>query len=178
MFGSLAGGGDNNIVVVGGEKGRPSSLGELLRRISNNEDEDNDDEDDDDDDDDDDDEDSNRDKDLAARTITAIRWLYKQNRLSLSEKKTLITDIISKVGSDKFSDAEVAFSLLICGGRPGVDILEIPDPYFDVSALDEEDLVEFEDVCRALCLTANDGGDDSDDEERYGELFTSTNSEV
>lgn len=158
MFGSLAGGADNSIVVVGGEKGRQASLGELLRRISGDIDEDDD--EDDNDGDDDDNDDNNIDKDLAARTITTIRWLFKQNRLSRPEKKKLVTDIISNVGSDTFSDAEVAFSLLICGGRPGVDILNIPDPYFDVSGLDEEDLAEFEDVCHAISLT--EGGGDSD----------------
>ena len=85
-------------------------------------DDDDDDDNDDDDDDDEDDEDeyaTNEGKELAARTLLAVRFLHSRGRLSDREKRAITSDIIKNVASQDFSKAEVAYSLLIGPGLPG-----------------------------------------------------------
>ena len=75
--------------------------------------------DDDDDSDDEDEEGENEVKELAARTLLAVRWLHSVGRLSDSEKRGITGNIIKNVGEGEFSRAEVAYSLLIGTGLPG-----------------------------------------------------------
>ena len=89
-------------------------------------------------------------KDLSSRTIKAVRWLHSTGRLSSKKKNAIVADIISNVGLAKLSKAEVAFSLLICRGRPGVDIITIPDVSYDVADLNMEDMTEFKDICHEI----------------------------
>ena len=155
---SLGGQKGNVIIIDGDEKrslfagssrfssGRGNSLiAELLRRdggrSTGNDDEDMG------DGDEEIEEDSNE---LAARTLTTIKWLYDQGRLTKNEKDSLTIDVIECAGSSKFSQAEVAFALFICGGRPAEDILDIPEADFDVSSLDLDDLLEFENIVRTV----------------------------
>ena len=77
------------------------------------------DDEDDDDDDDDDEESENEVKELAARTLLAVRWLHSVGRLSDLEKRDVTGNIIRNVGEGEFSRAEVAYSLLIGSGLPG-----------------------------------------------------------
>ena len=88
--------------------------------------------------------------DIPCRTIKTVRWLHSEGRLSVEEKKSIITDIISYVGSTKFSKAEMAFSLFICRGRPGIDLTTIPGGSYNIGDWDSEDMYEFEDVCRTI----------------------------
>ena len=73
----------------------------------------------DEDDDSDDEEGENEVKELAARTLLAVRWLHTVGRLSDIEKRCITGDIIRNVGEGEFSRAEVAYSLLIGSGLPG-----------------------------------------------------------
>lgn len=147
MTGGLTGGSKNIVLLGRDKKGGLSNLNDIFRKLKDGNGDSDDDNDDDNNDDDDDDDD---DKNLAARTIKTIRFLYEDKRLSLLEKKKLISDIIENVGTPKFSKAEVAFSLFVCGGRPGIDIIDIPDASFDLSVLDAEDVNEFEEMCHSI----------------------------
>ena len=170
------GGNVGNVFVIGKSNlnKNSKSITDLLNGIGfktkiksgQEEDDDEDDENDDAYNDDDDDEDEEQDRfnmndveerQLAARTITALRYLHKKQRISSHEKKVLISDILSNIGSLNFTQIEIAFSLLICGGRPGFDSLVIPDPYFDLSTLDLEDVNDFEDMCHIVYKTLRSG---------------------
>lgn len=171
--------------------------------------------DDDDEDDDSDEEGENEVKELAARTLLAVRWLHLEGRLSDVEKRGITGDIIRNVGEGEFSRAEVAYSLLIGSGLPG-EPQQVTGPYspgwndrvgkgnvavsknslfgllggsssagssgrggedsFDMSLIAEEDMREFEDVCRVIArglgnsdeegeYEDSDGEEDGDDEE-------------
>ncbi len=113
-------------------------------------DDDNDDDEDNDDDDDDDDDDQEAAKELAARTLTTIQWLCDHDKLSKEEKHILTLDVVQNVGNGKFSRAEVAYSLIIGGGRPGEEKISDSQIPFDVTTIDSRDLSEFEDVCHIL----------------------------
>lgn len=99
------------------------------------------------DDDDDDDDEEDEGKKLAARTLLALQWLCSQGRLTKDEKRILTADVISRVSSGQYSQTEVAFSLLVEGGRPGeVDGDDLP---MDLNVVEEDDMLEFESVCHA-----------------------------
>ena len=80
---------------------------------------DDDDDSDDNDSDDDDEESENEVKELAARTLLAVRWLHSVGRITSSQKRDITGNIIRNVGEGEFSRAEVAYSLLIGSGLPG-----------------------------------------------------------
>jgi hypothetical protein len=86
------------------------------------------DDEDEDEDDDSDEEGENEVKELAARTLLAVRWLHSQGRLSDAEKRGITGDIIRNVGEGEFSRAEVAYSLLIGSGLPG-EPQQVTGPY-------------------------------------------------
>jgi hypothetical protein len=115
-----------------------------------------DDDEEDDDDDDDDDDDESIGKELAARTLLAVRWLNQRGRLSREEKRVLNNDVIKNVGGSRFSRAEVAFSLLIgdvspnSGSRYGAQLAGSSRNPMDMSLVDAEDMLEFEDLCHRI----------------------------
>lgn len=84
---------------------------------------------------------------LASRTLAAVRWLHKQGRLSTLEKRVLTSDIVKNVGGGKFSEAEVAYSLLVGNGRPDEWEHTI---VIDLDHADKDDMIEFADACRSL----------------------------
>jgi len=109
----------------------------------------------------DDDEASNeRSKELAARTLQAIRWLCNQNRLTAEEKRLITSDLIESVSEGKFSQAEVAFSLIIGGGRPSEEDTMLPA---DMSIIDENDMDEFCDVCKLIAKSEQSENDNDYD---------------
>jgi hypothetical protein len=169
------------------------------------------DDEDEDEEDDSDEEGENEVKELAARTLLAVRWLHSQGRLSDVEKRGITGDIIRNVGEGEFSRAEVAYSLLIGSGLPG-EPQQVTGPYsegwgdkgkgpavvgknsllgllggsssagssgrggeesFDMSLVVEEDMREFEDVCRVIArgVSNTDEGeyDDSEGEDEEDE---------
>lgn len=133
----------NNSRERGGGGGRSSSsLSQSNRRDEGDED--------DEDDDDDEEEGEALAKILAARTLAAVQWLHARGRLSTHEKRTLTSDIVRNVGLARFSQAEVAYSLLIGGGRPGEWDLRAEGDNADLSDADEEDVDEFADACKSL----------------------------
>ena len=77
----------------GGKKGPGITYknGKATINLSGDDDEDEDDDDDDDDDDEDDEDDyvANEGKELAARTLLAVRWLHGKGRLSDKEKRAI-----------------------------------------------------------------------------------------
>ena len=168
----------------------------------------------DDDDDSEDEEGENEVKELAARTLLAVRWLHTVGRLSDIEKRCITGDIIRNVGEGEFSRAEIAYSLLIGSGLPGepkqvsgpnspgwdgrsmrdrdvplVDYLggssstsggfvrssgSGGEESFDMSLIADEDMSEFEDVCRVIAngvlaekqdIDEDDDDDSEEDEE-------------
>ena len=117
-----------------------------------NNNDDNDDDNDEEDDDDDDEEDENdlmEMKETASRTLLAIKWLFKNKRITNEEKQIMTTDIIESLSSGQYSKAEIAYLLLIGGFRPGEgEVASIP---IDLSKVDKEDLNDFETLCHKLC---------------------------
>lgn len=108
------------------------------------------DDDDGEDEDDEDDEDGEIEaKELASRTLKAVRWLYENERLTLEEKRVITSDIVSNVSAGKFSKTEVAFSLLLGGGRPG-EVKLVPQPALNMWAINVRDTTEFEDCCHRI----------------------------
>ena len=89
-------------------------------------------------------------RDIPCRTIKAVRWLYSKRRLSHKGKKQILSEIISNVDSPKFSKAEMAFSVFICGGRPSIELITVPGASYNVDDLDFQDMDEFADVCHAI----------------------------
>ena len=97
-------------------------------------------------------------KELASKTLMAVRWLCRRGRLTHDEKRRITSDLIVSVARGKFSQAEVAFSLIVGGGRPSEDDINLP---VDMSLIDESDMEEFCDVCRLIaksCAGDEDGG--------------------
>lgn len=99
------------------------------------------------DDDDEDDDDNDEGKILAARTLAAVRWLHAQGKLTANEKRVLTSDIVKNVGGGKFSQAEVAYSILVGDGRPGE---WDSDVVMDMAVVDKDDVIEFAEACRSL----------------------------
>jgi hypothetical protein len=154
----------------------------------------------DEDEEEDDEEVVNEGKELAARTLLAVRWLHSEQRLSDEDKRIITSDVIRNVASEDFSRAEIAYSLLIGDGLPGdkkslgknlnansnsnlnlnlnkglgsagqavtlskrvlLSLFGGPqglgggeeeegEEGFDMSLVDEEDMGEFEDVCKVI----------------------------
>jgi hypothetical protein len=165
------------------------------------------DDEDEDEEDDSDEEGENEVKELAARTLLAVRWLHTQGRLSDVEKRSITGDIIRNVGEGEFSRAEVAYSLLIGSGLPG-EPQQVTGPYsegwgdkgkgpvvvgknsllgllggsssagssgrggeesFDMSLVVEEDMREFEDVCRVIARGVGNMDEEGEYEDSEGE---------
>ena len=55
---------------------------------------------------------------LASQTLKAVKWLYNNNRLTLTEKSILTNDIITNNANQEFSKVEIAYSLIIGPGKP------------------------------------------------------------
>ena len=124
--------------------------------VKRNGDDDDDDEDDDDDDDeeedDDDDESEELMKELAARTLECINWLFTNKRLSQEEKSFLNSDVISNLSVGEYSRAEAAYALLIMGSKPTQSNLE---SIVDLSSIDLDDMKDFEEFCHTFFLTSD-----------------------
>ena len=88
-------------------------------------------------------------KEFETRTLLAIKWLYKNNRITNKEKKIITTDIVENLSNGEYSKIEVAFLLFIGGFRPGEgDVSNIPT---DLSEVDSEDIDDFETLCHSIC---------------------------
>ena len=125
----------------------PNNFRKIIDGVSSNDDDDNDNSDDQNNEKSEDElEDSA--KELATRTILAVRWLHSRNRLTFEEKSILSNDIIENVGNGEFSKAEIAFSLLVGGGKPSDN--QANDIPLDMNLVDDDDMKEFEDMCRLI----------------------------
>jgi len=86
-------------------------------------------------------------KELASRTLLAVRWLHSKGKITQAEKRRVTSDVIKNVGSGEFSKAEIAFSLLIGGGRPGEGDYTNS---FDMSSVSDDDLNDFVDLLKII----------------------------
>eukprot|EP00640_Fibrocapsa_japonica_P001805 CAMPEP_0113941086 /NCGR_PEP_ID=MMETSP1339-20121228/7083_1 /TAXON_ID=94617 /ORGANISM="Fibrocapsa japonica" /LENGTH=444 /DNA_ID=CAMNT_0000945131 /DNA_START=120 /DNA_END=1455 /DNA_ORIENTATION=+ /assembly_acc=CAM_ASM_000762 len=75
--------------------------------------------------------------DLTGETIAAIRKLHKQNRITLEEKRCLLTDVIKHAFNEDPASVEMAFDLLI-------------GDMSEETWKDEESVEEFADQCRMI----------------------------
>jgi len=127
--------------------------GSVRRNDDDDDDDDDDDEEGDDDDDDDDDEESEElMKELAARTLECVNWLFANKRLSQEEKSFLNSDVIENLSVGEYSRAEAAYALLIMGSKPTQSNLEV---VVDLSDIDPDDMKDFEDFCHTFYLTSD-----------------------
>jgi hypothetical protein len=55
---------------------------------------------------------------LASQTLSAIKWLYNQQRITFLEKQKLMNNVITHYSKQQFSKIETAYSLIIGPGRP------------------------------------------------------------
>lgn len=97
--------------------------------------------------------DNSNEKDISSRTTKVLRLLYSEKKLSKKGKKAILSDVISRVGLSEFSKAEMAFSLILCRGRPGVDSINISTRTSctnTIADLDSEDVADFEDLCQSI----------------------------
>jgi len=125
----------------------------VRRNDDDDDDDDDDDEEGDDDDDDDDDEESEElMKELAARTLECVNWLFANKRLSQEEKSFLNSDVIENLSVGEYSRAEAAYALLIMGSKPTQSNLEV---VVDLSDIDPDDMKDFEDFCHTFYLTSD-----------------------
>jgi len=104
MRGGLGGG----VTVRSRGFGRKGKNGKTVINFGDDDDEDEDDEEDDDEDE----EGGAEDKELASRTLLAVRWLHAQGRLADDDKRRIVSDVIKNVADEDFSRAEVQKSIL------------------------------------------------------------------
>lgn len=91
---------------------------------------------------------------LAGRTVAALERLHEIGKLTLREKNVLTADVIEKVAEGAFSPVEIAYTLLVCGFKPGErDYAAVPENLLSTASAESVD--EFAEVCRRYSETMN-----------------------